>query len=100
MNWLQPTSDGCLLTVKATPRANRSEIVASDPEWLRVRLQAPPVDGKANAALTVLLAQTFGVSKNAVEIVSGDTSRLKRVRLRGLSADAARTLLANQKAFA
>ncbi len=97
MNWLQSTSDGCLLTVKATPRAKRSEIAAADPEWLRVKLQAPPVDGKANAALTALLAQTFGVSKGAVEIVSGDTSRLKRIRLRGLSADGARALLAKLK---
>ena len=97
MSWLQPTTEGCVLTVKATPRACRSEIAGADPEWLRVRLQAPPVDGKANEALTLLFAATFGVSKRAVELVSGDTSRLKRVRLRGVSTEAARALLANLK---
>ena len=88
MNWLHPSSDGCTVTVKATPRANRSEILGADPEWLRERLQAPPVDGKANAALIELFAKTFGIPKRSVEILAGDTSRLKRVRLRGVSADA------------
>ena len=88
MNWLYPTDDGCVLTVKATPRAKKSEIVGADPDWLRVRLQAPPVDGKANAELAALFAKTFKVPKSAVEILTGDTSRIKRIKLRGVSADA------------
>ena len=87
MNWLHPTNDGCVLTVKATPRAKKTEIVGADPEWLRVRLQAPPVDGKANAELAAFFAKTFNVPKRAVEILSGDTSRLKRIKLRGVSAE-------------
>ena len=88
MNWLLPTHDGCILTIKATPRASKSEIAGADPEWLRVRLQAPPVDGKANAALSLLFAKTFGIPKRSVEILTGDTARLKRVKLHGVSADA------------
>lgn len=88
MSWLLSTHDGCILTVKATPRANKSQIAGADPEWLRVRLQAPPVDGKANAELTAFFAKTFGIPKRAVEILTGDTSRLKRVKLCGVSADA------------
>ena len=88
MNWLHPTPDGCILTIKATPRASKSEIAGADPEWLRVRLQAPPVDGKANAALSLLFAKTFGIPKRSVEILTGDTARLKRVKLHGVSADA------------
>jgi len=87
MTWLRPTPDGCVLTVKATPRAKKSEIIGADPEWLRVRLQAPPVDGKANAELTALFAKTFGIHKSAVEILTGDTSRLKRIKLLGVSAE-------------
>ncbi len=94
MNWLTATQDGCTLVVKATPRANRSEILGADAEWLRVRLQAPPVDGKANAALIELFAETFDIPKRAVEIVTGDTSRLKRVKLHGVSAEAAAATLA------
>jgi len=81
MSWLTPTSDGCTVTVKATPRANRSEITGADPDWLRVRLQAPPVDGKANAALCAFLAEFCGVPKSAVSLLSGEASRAKRVRV-------------------
>ncbi len=87
MNWLLSTKDGCILVVKATPRASKSEIAGADPEWLRVRLQAPPVDGKANAALAALFAKTFGIPKRSVEILTGDTSRLKRVKLHGVTAE-------------
>lgn len=87
MNWLLSTNDGCIVVVKATPRASKSEIAGADPDWLRVRLQAPPVDGKANTELTALFAKTFGIPKRSVVILTGDTSRLKRVRLRGVTAE-------------
>jgi len=94
MPWLTPTSDGCTVTVKATPRANRSEITGADPDWLRVRLQAPPVDGKANAALAALFASIFSIPKRAVELLSGDTSRLKRIKLHGVPAETAAAVVA------
>ena len=94
MSWLTPTSDGCTITVKATPRANRSEIIAADPDWLRVRLQAPPVDGKANAELVALFASIFSVPTRAVEILSGSTARLTRVKLYGVSAETAIAVVA------
>jgi len=94
MSWLTPTSDGCTVTVKATPRANRSEITGADPDWLRVRLQAPPVDGKANAALAALFASIFSIPKRSVELLSGDTSRLKRIKLHGVPAETAAAVVA------
>lgn len=87
MTWLRPTNDGCVLTVKATPRATKSEIVGAESEWLRVRIKAPPVDGKANAELTAFFAKTFGIRKSAVEILTGDTARLKRIKLLGVSVE-------------
>lgn len=95
MNWLTPTSDGCIVTVKATPRASKSEIIGAETDWLRVRVQAPPVDGKANAALVELFAETFALPKRSVEIITGDTSRLKRVKLHGVAATDADTRLKN-----
>ena len=86
MSWLLSTKDGCVVVVKATPRASKSEIAGAEPEWLRVRLQAPPVDGKANAALVALFAKAFGLPKRSVEILTGETSRLKRIKLHGVSA--------------
>ena len=54
---------------------------------------APPADGRANAAVLALVAEAFGVKEAAVTIVSGPTSRTKRVRVAGVGADDARTAL-------
>jgi uncharacterized protein (TIGR00251 family) len=83
------TSGGVEVTtfsVKAAPRAARNSVDGWQGELLKVHLQAPPVEGKANAALIVLLAETLGVSRRQVEIIGGETSRTKRVRVHGLSA--------------
>ena len=84
--WLQETKDGVVLTVKAVPRAAKSEIAGVDDEWLRVRIKAPPVDGKANEALVKFFAEFFSLPKGAVSIISGDTARLKRVKISGVTA--------------
>ena len=52
---------------------------------LKVKLKAPPVDGKANAALIAFVARCLGVGRRQVEIVSGQTSRIKTVRVEGLA---------------
>ena len=93
MGWLQETKDGVTLTVKAVPRASKSEVVGADDDRLRVRVKAPPVDGKANEALVKFFAEFFGVPKGSVSIVSGDTARLKRIRITGLAADKAKGAL-------
>lgn len=74
------------LRVKVTPNAKHSEILGweDDPRAgrvLRVRLQAPPIDGKANKALVAFLGKEFGVSKSSVRILKGKTSRLKTVEV-------------------
>lgn len=79
----QVTPDGILLAVRVTPRAARSVFAGATPEQFAVRLAAPPVDGAANAALVELVAKSFGVSRRAVALVSGDTSRHKRLSVRG-----------------
>ena len=91
--WLQEAKDGVVLVVKAVPRASKSEIAAIEDEWLRVRIKAPPVDGKANEALVKFFAGFFTVPKGSVVIVSGDTARLKRIRITGLAADTAKEAL-------
>ena len=76
-----------LITVRVLPRASRDEIAGWDGDVLRVRLRAPPVEGRANEALLRLLAQRLDVPPRDIEIVSGETSRTKRVRVLGLSRD-------------
>jgi uncharacterized protein (TIGR00251 family) len=73
-------------SVRVVPRASRSEITGEHDGALRVRITAPPVEGAANRELARLLAKSFNLSQNAVEIVSGASSRNKVVRIRGLNA--------------
>ena len=77
-------ADGVMVTVKVTPRARRESIEGhvGDP-LLRVRVTAPPEDGKANAAVLALLAEALGVPKSALAIASGHTARLKRIVVHG-----------------
>lgn len=82
--WIVAASDGCLLTIKATPRASRTEIAGADASWLRIRLQAPPVDGRANEALTEFLAEKLDLPRRAVAVIAGETGRVKKVRVAGL----------------
>jgi len=77
----------CILEIKAVPNAPRSEIIGWLEEALKVRLHAPPVEGKANVELCKFLAKQLGLPKRAVTIATGDTSRLKRVRIEGLTLD-------------
>ena len=91
--WLSLSPTGCILIVKATPRASRTEIVGAEAGWLRVRLQAPPVDGRANEALTEFLAEKLDLPRRAVSVLAGATGRLKKVHISGLSADAVRAKL-------
>ena len=81
--------DGQLIfSVRVVPRASRTEILGEHDGALRVRLAAPPVDGAANEALVRILAQAFNTPRDAISIVAGKSSKLKRVGVRGVSSDA------------
>lgn len=74
----------CTLPIKAIPNAPRSEVVGWLGEALKVKVHAPPVEGKANEALCAFLADTLGLPRRAVTVLRGDTSRQKVVRIDGL----------------
>ena len=79
----------CQILIRVQPRAARDEIVAYEGGVLRVRLTAPPVDDRANAALMRFLAGRLDVPPSAVAPVAGGRSRLKRVAIDGLSLEEA-----------
>ncbi len=88
-----PTATGIRLAVQVQPRASRNELVGRHGEALKVRLQAPPVEGAANDGLIRFLAERLGVPRAAVRIVAGSTSRRKTVLIDGISpAEAGRRL--------
>lgn len=78
-----------VLSIRAVPGAGRDVCAGLMDDGLtwKIRLAAPAVDGKANAALVAFLAKRLGVSRGAVTIVSGGASRSKRVAIEGVSAE-------------
>jgi uncharacterized protein len=74
----------CRLEIKAVPNAPRSEIVGWMGTALKVRLHAPPVDGKANEELCRFLAEALGLPKGSVTLGRGASSRQKIVEITGL----------------
>ena len=87
--YLRETPDGCTLAVRVQPGAKRTAIVGvygeGEQAQLKIALQAPPIDGRANAALTGYLAELFGLPKLSVQIASGHASRSKVCALRGVT---------------
>ena len=73
--------------MKVTPRASKNAVLGVESEWLRVALTAPPVDGKANEATRRFLAEALDLPRTAVSLLSGQTARLKRFAVEGLSPD-------------
>jgi uncharacterized protein (TIGR00251 family) len=82
------------VSVHVQPRASRSEIIGQHGAALKVRLQAPPVDGAANEALVQLLSDSLGVSRRSVRVVAGAASRTKTVEVVGTTEAAVRALAA------
>ena len=85
--WSRDGAD-LLLSVRLTPGATREEVggVWTDEkgaDWLSARVRAVPEKGKANAALIALLAKRLDCPRSAISLESGDTNRLKRLRIRG-----------------
>src|SRR6201999_4678347 len=78
---LTPHADGVLLQLSVMPNAKRTEVDGLHDGALRVRLAAPPIDGRANEALVAWLAKSLGVPKRGVEVLRGESSRRKQVAI-------------------
>ena len=79
--WYRWEGQDLILQVRVQPRAKRDELVESQGEHLRVRITAPPVDGKANVHLRKFLAAIFQVPYSTVTLLVGSTGRDKRLRI-------------------
>ena len=83
------------LAIRVQPRAKRSEVAGERGDAVVIRVNAPPVDGRANEAVCRLISKRLNVPRSAVSIVRGESARDKLVRIEGLSADEARNGLLN-----
>lgn len=90
---IEEVKNGVEFKLRVVPRASKTEIVGEMAGAVKVRVSSPPVDGAANAELVKLFAKRFGVAKSNVEIVSGQTSRAKRIRIIGVTAEQMRNAL-------
>lgn len=90
------STDGIVFKVQVVPRASRSEIVGAHNGALRVRIAAAPVDGAANEAVLRILARVFKVSRSAVQITAGHSSKIKQVSITGGAANALAALIRGQ----
>ncbi len=82
MSYFRWDGDDLILDCHLQPKASADEFAGLHGERLKIRLRAPPVDGKANALLLAFLGNAFGVAKSQVELLSGELNRQKRVRIR------------------
>lgn len=87
------TDDGIVLKVWVQPKSAKNEIKGLKDDALRVNVTSPPIQGKANKACKGLLAKTFGVGRSRVEIIGGLKSRIKTVRVTGISLDKVRRIV-------
>ena len=94
---IRETKDGITLAVRAQPGAKKTAIIGiygeGDAAQLKIAVQSPPIEGRANEALTKFLADKFDLPKSNVEIVSGESGRSKVFLLRGVLLEQARSVL-------
>lgn len=81
LSCLQAGRQGCELLIQVVPHAARTACAGLHDGALRIRLAAPPIEGRANAALLQWLAQSLGLPRRAVVLVRGESTRRKRVHL-------------------
>ena len=90
-DYITPSGDNaCRISIHAVPRASKTEIVGMQGTSLKLRLQAPPVDGKANKAICKYLAEFFDIPARNVSLIVGETGREKIFQLVGITVEAVR----------
>jgi hypothetical protein len=85
MNWITATKTGVMLSVHACPRAAQDQVQGLYGNAVKIRLRAPPADGRANDALIALLSRILDVPARDLIIVAGHSSRRKRVAIAGVT---------------
>lgn len=82
-----------ILDITVSLKSSRPRIYLTDDGGIRVSLSSPPVDGRANAELLVLISKRLGIPKSSVIIISGHKTRKKRIAINGLTGDQARSII-------
>lgn len=89
----KPVAGGCRVSLRVQPGASRNAVSGSYGDSVKIALQAPPVDGRANQALCRLLADWCGIPRRGVVLKSGQTGRSKVLELSGVTPDELKAIL-------
>jgi hypothetical protein len=73
------------LKIHLAPRSSRNQLVSCTDDQLKIKITAPPVEGRANQALIAFLAKQLGIAKSRVELAGGETSKQKKIKIHGLA---------------
>ena len=92
-DWLRQSGDDVVVMLHVQPGAKRSEVAGRHGDSLKIRLAAPPVDGKANDCLVAFVAERLGIPRARVSLIAGKTSREKRLCLHDVDVARAESLL-------
>jgi uncharacterized protein (TIGR00251 family) len=93
MPWFDEKDDCLILNIRVIPRASKDSIQGLLGDALKVRIQAPPVEGKANAYLVKFLSKLWKIPRGNIEILSGETGRNKRLRITNPTVELRKELL-------
>jgi len=98
MPWLKSTKDGVVIFIHLTPRAKRDAVEGQHGDALKVKIKAPPVDGKANDYLLKFIAGKLSIPRANLALIRGETSRDKQVLVTGLDETEIRSRLTKSSA--
>ena len=82
---VQSCEEGVLLNCRVVPSSSRNAVAQVTDSTVRIKVMSPPLEGKANKALTAFLGKIFKISKSRVKIISGESARQKKLLLTGLT---------------
>jgi len=89
--------EGVILNIKVIPRAHKNEIVKVLDDEIKLKIHAPPVEGKANAEIVKFLASIFKIPKNDVEIIKGISSSRKSILFHRIDKENVDAILSGKK---
>lgn len=92
-DWVYASSENCILNVLISPQSRKNEIVGLYQNQLKIKITAPPVDGKANECLLEYLSEILSIRISALEIIKGQTSKSKQIKVAGRTPEVIRGLL-------
>jgi len=97
MSWLEKKGDGVIIRIRLSPRSHTNAVAGIIDDAVKIRLQAPPVDGKANKALIRFVAKKLKLPSSRIVLLSGQTSRSKRLAVSGMDVGAVEQRLLAQE---